>query len=33
MQTDSSAKRMYFASRSASEYTITALMPISRQAR
>src|SRR6476469_4148802 len=33
MQTASSASLTYLASRSASEYTITALMPSSRQAR
>ncbi len=33
MQTDSSASRTYLASRSASEWTTTVLMPISRQAR
>src|SRR3569832_1150864 len=33
MQTDSSASFTYLASRSASEYTATVLMPISRQAR
>src|SRR5690606_29820718 len=33
MHTASSASFTYLASRSASEYTITALMPISRQAR
>ncbi len=33
MHTASSANFTYFASRSASEYTMTALMPISRQAR
>ena len=33
MQTDSSARRTYFASRSASECTTTVLMSISRQAR
>src|SRR5512134_3162433 len=33
MQTDSSASRTYFASRSASEWTTTVLMPSSRHAR
>src|SRR5512139_4336434 len=33
MHTDSSASLTYLASRSASEYTATVLMPISRQAR
>src|SRR5262245_44667271 len=33
MQTDSSASRTYFASRSASECTTTVLIPISRHAR
>ena len=33
MQTDSSARRTYLASRSASECTTTVLMPSSRQAR
>src|SRR2546430_12266776 len=33
MQTDSSARRTYFASASASECTTTVLMPSSRQAR
>ena len=33
MHTDSSASRTYFASRSASEWTTTVLMPSSRQAR
>src|SRR3569833_2697137 len=33
MQTDSSASFTYLASRSASEYTATVLIPISRQAR
>src|SRR5512145_446392 len=33
MQTDSSASFTYFASRSASEWTTTVRMPISRQAR
>src|SRR5437763_7199780 len=33
MQTDSSDRRTYFASRSASEWTTTVLMPISRHAR
>src|SRR5688500_16083316 len=33
MQTDSSARRTYFASRSASECTTTVLMPSSRHAR
>ena len=33
MQTDSSARRTYLASRSASEWTTTVLMPISRHAR
>src|SRR5664279_527547 len=33
MQTDSSARRTYLASRSASEWTTTVLIPISRHAR